>query len=106
MSFTATTPDGSLRRLLTVPNYNFDWQSSYRWFPDTMKFAKGTRIDCTAHYDNSTFNPFNPDPTQTVRHGLQTDNEMMFGFLFFTQDRENLNLQIDPATGHARAEIP
>jgi thiol-disulfide isomerase/thioredoxin len=100
MSLTATAPDSSVRRLLSVPNYNFDWQSSYRWFPNRMKFRKGTRIDCTAHYDNSTFNPFNPDATRIVRHGLQTDDEMMFGFLFYTLDDENLNLEIDPSTGY------
>ena len=42
----------------------------------------------TAHFDNSTFNPFNPDPTATVRDGPQTFEEMMFGFFFYTADGE------------------
>lgn len=100
MVFAATYPDGRQTTLLSVPNYNFEWQSSYRWPAGMMKFARGTRIDCTAHFDNSRFNPFNPDPTVTVRHGLQTWHEMMYGFLFFTHDDESLNLVIDPKTGY------
>lgn len=100
MTFDATFPDGRQDILLTVANYNFEWQSSYRWKANTMQFPAETRIDCTAHFDNSTFNPFNPDPTASVRHGLQTADEMMFGFLFFTRDDEQLNLTIDPKTGH------
>jgi hypothetical protein len=37
-------------------------------------------IDCTAHYDNSANNKYNPDPTKEVRYGEQTWEEMMFGF--------------------------
>ena len=48
---------------------------------------KGTRIDCTAVFDNSPGNPANPDPTRTVRWGNQTYEEMMLGYLeFFTAD--------------------
>jgi hypothetical protein len=104
MTFTATTPDGKRETLLSVPNYNFEWQSSYRWPDDTVRFSKGTRIDCVAHFDNSSFNPFNPDPTATVRHGQQTYHEMMYGFLFFTRDDEALNLTINPNTGHVVTE--
>ena len=100
MTFEATYPDGRQEMLLSVPNYNFEWQSSYRWKPNTMHLPAGTRIDCTAHFDNSAFNPFNPDPTASVRHGLQTADEMMFGFVFFTRDDEQLNLKIDPRSGH------
>ena len=32
------------------------------------------------HYDNSTGNRFNPDPTATVRWGDQTWEEMMLGY--------------------------
>ncbi len=29
----------------------------------------GTRVECTAHFDNSPNNKFNPDPRATVRFG-------------------------------------
>jgi hypothetical protein len=36
-------------------------------------------IRVTAHYDNSADNPYNPDPTQEVKFGEQTWEEMMWG---------------------------
>ena len=104
MTFQATFPDGRRETLLSVPNYNFEWQSSYRWPAGKVKFPRGTRIDCVAHFDNSAFNPFNPNATATVRHGQQTYHEMMYGFVFFTQDDEALNLTIDPKTGYVVGE--
>ena len=103
MRFTATEPMAAARTLLLVPTYDFDWQQSYRWFPDSELFAKGTRIDCLAHFDNSRFNPFNPDPDATVRFGLQTEQEMMYGFLFYVDAHERLDLDVDPRTGRAVA---
>ena len=102
MTYYAHYPDGETQRLLTVPNYNFDWQMGYRWAPDTKHFPAGTRFECVAHFDNSTFNPFNPDPTATVKEGQQTYHEMMYGFYFYTEDDEALDLKIDPKTGHVR----
>jgi hypothetical protein len=99
MTFTATYPDERRETLLCVPNYSFDWQQSYRWASGAQRFAAGTRVDVVAHFDNSPFNPFNPDPRATVRNGEQTTDEMMYGFLFFTYDDERLGLAIDPATG-------
>lgn len=104
MTFQASYPDGNEETLLAIPNFNFDWQASYRLPKDKIRFPKGTRIDCIAHFDNSKFNPYNPDPTDTVRHGPQTFNEMMFGFLFFTRDDESLGMEIDPKTGHVVKE--
>jgi thiol-disulfide isomerase/thioredoxin len=99
MSFRAHHPDGKSETLLIVPNYNFDWQMVYRWEPGKRKFLKGTRLECLAHYDNSPFNPYNPDPTATVRDGLQTHQEMMNGFFFYVDANEQLNLKIDAKTG-------
>ena len=103
--------DGADETLLVVPNYNFDWQQSYRWVPGERRFARGTRIRAVAHFDNSAWNPFNPDPTQTVRFGLETTDEMMYLFLFWVAANEALGLQIDAKTGHvaapaAPAEVP
>lgn len=96
-----STSNASPETLMSIPNYHYDWQQNYRWAPDTRKFPKGTRIEAVAHFDNSPFNPFNPDPATTVRHGPQTVQEMMFGFFFYTDDDEELNLTVDPRTGHA-----
>lgn len=100
MRFVAVDPEGTEAELLIVSNYNFDWQQSYRWPKDTKRFTKGTRIRVTGRFDNSKRNPFNPDPTQEVRFGLQTADEMMYGFLFYVFEHERLNLTIDTTTGH------
>ncbi|MFO0910829.1 MAG: redoxin family protein [Isosphaeraceae bacterium] len=101
MTFLAHRPDGSTETLLLIPNYNFDWQHSYRWKPGATRFPKGTTLEVQAHFDNSEFNPFNPDPSATVGNGDQTYDEMMYGFYFYTRDDEDLNLRVDPATGGA-----
>ncbi len=105
MTFIAHYPDGTSEHLLVVPNYNFDWQIGYEWARDSRRFPKGTRIECIAHFDNSEFNPFNPDPRDTVREGQQTYHEMMYGFLFYTVDEEHLNLEVNPTTGVAVKKV-
>ncbi len=102
MTFRAAYPDGREETLLVVPNYDFNWQLGYRWPDGEYRFPRGTRIDCVAHYDNSAFNPYNPDPTVTVREGQQTFEEMMYGFVFYTLDQEKLGLRIDPRSGRVR----
>jgi hypothetical protein len=70
--------DGSVETLLRV-NYNFHWQLSYELArPRVLK--AGTKLQAIAWFDNSTDNPHNPDPTQFVRWGDQTTDEMMVGF--------------------------
>jgi hypothetical protein len=102
MTFTAHLPDDKDETLLIIPNYNFAWQHPYKWESGKKRLPKGTRLECVAHYDNSPFNPYNPDPKATVRHGLQTHEEMMYGFFFYTDAAEQLGLTIDTATGRAK----
>ncbi len=97
-------PEKPTETLLAIPNYHYDWQQNYRWQSGTKKFPKGTQIEVTAHFDNSRFNPFNPDSAATVKHGQQTFEEMMFGFFFYTADGEDLKLEIDPKTGYVVKE--
>ncbi len=103
MTFRAIYPDGRDETLLVVPNYSFGWQQAYRWPEGKKKFPKGTKLEVFAHYDNSPFNPYNPDPNKEVEEGQQTFQEMMYGFVFYTEDQENLNLNVDPKTGHVLA---
>ncbi len=78
--FETLDADGDRRTLLEVPRYDFNWQLSYR-FEQPVSIRNGTRIRATAWYDNSTGNPANPDPTQEVRWGEQTFEEMMLGYV-------------------------
>jgi peroxiredoxin len=73
-------PDDKREVILSVPHYDFGWQSIYR-FAKPLKLPAGSRIECTAHFDNSPGNPNNPDPKKTVFWGEQTWEEMMIGFV-------------------------
>ena len=83
--YTATYPDGRSEVLLSVPAYDFGWQSVYV-LAEPLALPQGTRIDCVAHFDNSTGNPNNPDPTKEVRWGEQSFQEMMMGYLDYADD--------------------
>jgi hypothetical protein len=72
-------PTGETQRILNVPRYDFSWQLWYE-LAGGMNLPKGTRIACTAHFDNSPNNPANPDPTKEVKWGDQSWEEMMVGF--------------------------
>ncbi|HEX4413497.1 MAG TPA: redoxin domain-containing protein, partial [Lacipirellulaceae bacterium] len=100
-TYRAYPPKADPVTLLMIPNYNFDWQMPYHLPYGEVKFPAGTKYECTAHFDNTTFNPFNPDPTATVKDGQQTYQEMMYGYIFYTKDAEHLDLKIDPLTGRA-----
>lgn len=76
-------PDGKSQPILSVPKYDFGWQTNYT-FQTPMKVAKGSRLECTAYFDNSTNNKFNPDPTKDVRWGDQTWEEMMIGWMDYS----------------------
>lgn len=102
MSFFAARPGSEKEQLLMIPNYNFDWQIGYAWPSGLVKFPQGTKFDCIAHYDNSSFNPYNPNPKATIREGQQTRDEMMNGFFFYVKEKENLGYQLEGATGRVK----
>ena len=77
--YRAVYPTGETQTLLRVPRYDFNWQLDYV-LADQLLLPKGTRIECTAHHDNSANNKYNPDPTKEVRWGDQTFEEMMIGW--------------------------
>ena len=77
--YEATYPDGKKEILLDVPNYDFNWQTSYR-LAQPKSLPSGTRVQCVAHFDNSENNLNNPDPSKEVRWGPQTWDEMMIGY--------------------------
>lgn len=79
-------PTGESEILLSVPKYSFNWQLSY-YLQKPLVLAKGTRIECTAHFDNSPNNPNNPNPREEVRWGDQSWEEMMIGFFDVAFDR-------------------
>jgi peroxiredoxin len=85
--YEAIYPDGKRETILSIPRYDFNWQSAYR-VAEPFAVPAGTRIRCVAHYDNSRKNLNNPDPTAFVRWGDQTWQEMMIGWLDVAHERK------------------
>lgn len=86
MRFTLKSPDGSERVLLSVPNYNFNWQRTYQ-FETPIPVVAGSEIVVDNAWDNSVLNLHNPDPSKTVGWGDQTFDEMFFAtFTYVTTD--------------------
>ena len=77
--YRAIYPTGEAETLLRVPKYDFNWQLYY-YVAGPKKLPQGTRIECTAHFDNSANNPANPDPKAEVKWGDQSWEEMMIGW--------------------------
>ncbi|MGE0536858.1 MAG: redoxin domain-containing protein [Pirellulales bacterium] len=81
-------PDGSRETLLSVPRYDFNWQTMY-WFQEPVELPVGSALRAVARWDNSSNNPDNPDPDAEVRYGWQTNEEMMIAAMMFVFPRED-----------------
>jgi peroxiredoxin len=77
--YTLIYPDDRREILLDVPRYDFNWQLGYE-FVEPKFVPAGSQMYCEALFDNSKNNIANPDPTQSVRWGDQTWEEMMIGY--------------------------
>jgi hypothetical protein len=83
MRFDLTLPDNTKRTLLSVPKYDFGWQTAYRLDPP-LDIPANSRIDVTAAYDNSPQNLFNPNPNLSISWGDQSWDEMFIGYIEYT----------------------
>jgi len=76
MKMTATFPDGTVKTLLDIRDWDFAWQDRY-FFEHTILLPKGTKLDSEVTWDNSADNAKNPSrPPIEVRWGEQTKDEM------------------------------
>lgn len=73
-------PEGLRETLLSVPRYDFFWQTRYQLAtPKTL--PAGTTVEVRGTFDNSVQNLANPDPAATVRWGQQSWEEMFMAVL-------------------------
>jgi peroxiredoxin len=83
-NFKLVYPDGREEEILNVPNYQFNWQKTYD-FKEPKFLPAGTEMVFRATFDNSSNNPFNPDPNAEITWGEQTWQEMFFGFFRYVE---------------------
>ena len=70
-------PDGTKKRLLAMPRYDFNWQREYT-SAEPLKVPAGSKLIANYWYDNSKQNPANPDASKTIVWGDQSWEEMFY----------------------------
>lgn len=85
--YEAFFPDGTSEIIMDCPKYDFNWQLGYN-FAEPRTVPAGTKLICTAYFDNSENNPNNPDPSRALRFGEQTWDEMMIGWFYYAAKRK------------------
>lgn len=85
MELKAILPDGTVKTLSHVNNYNTNWGTSYVYADDAAPvLPKGTVINVIAWHDNTAGNKRNPDPNQWVGWGQRAIDEMASAWLNMT----------------------
>ncbi|ALO47252.1 redoxin domain-containing protein [Pseudohongiella spirulinae] len=80
--FAIRYPDGNEEIVLSVPDYDFNWQRYFQ-FKDPIEVPAGSMVIHRTTYDNSTANLSNPDSSIAVNFGEQTWEEMLYGGISF-----------------------
>ena len=62
--------------ILKVSAYDINWQRTYE-FEKPLQLKAGEALYSVTHFDNSHYNPNNPDPEAIVRYGLKSEQEML-----------------------------
>jgi len=103
-SFQIQTRNADLESIiLDVPHYDFNWQHTYEW-SQPIALSGIDQLSFTATFDNSTENPFNPDPKEYVMWGDQTWEEMAVAFFEVARPRTRVkNEATDRSTKEASA---
>ncbi len=77
MTALAITPDQNQVPLISIPDWDYNWQSTYM-FESPVFLPKGTLLLMTATFDNTSNNPLNPtSPPKDVTYGWNSTDEMM-----------------------------
>jgi hypothetical protein len=85
--------------ILTVPVWDFNWQRFYQ-FKEPILIRPDQALLATAYWDNTKFNPRNPDPDADVPWGQQTIHEMFNTLLLYEL------LEPDDPRGRPSPETP
>jgi len=85
MLMEAILPDGTMRTLSYVNNFQFNWHLNYVYADEAAPILpKGTILKFTSWHDNTAANKENPDPNQWVGWGERTVDEMAHAWVNIT----------------------
>ena len=85
MHYVVTFPDGREELILSVPNYDFNWQTMYE-LKEPLKVPAGSTIKTVGSYDNSPRNRWASEPQKEVYWSEQSWDEMYNGFRVYSVD--------------------
>jgi hypothetical protein len=86
MHYVLTYPDGREQVILSVPNYDFNWQLFYV-LKSPIKVPAGSTIKTIGSYDNSPSNKWAAQPQKEVYWSEQSWDEMYNGFRDYSIDK-------------------
>ncbi|MFO0955985.1 MAG: redoxin domain-containing protein [Isosphaeraceae bacterium] len=89
MEMWAELPGGKRLDLVKIDDWDFKWQLQY-YFKEPIDLPRDTVVKVKAVFDNSSANPYNPDPNREVRWGEATTDEMCIGFLATVKKGQDL----------------
>ncbi len=92
-TFDVEYPDGKVETILSVPNYDFNWQRTYQ-FEKPKRVPAGSKMIHRTIYNNSSKNRGNPAPDQDVYWGLQSEEEMLYGSVGYSWVNESTDKPI------------
>jgi hypothetical protein len=81
--FELIDPDGRTQPLLSVTNFDFNWQLVYR-MQKPIPVRAGSRLHVVGVFDNSANNKNNPNPDAVVNWGAMTGDEMLFASIVYS----------------------
>lgn len=87
MRIAAQLPDGAVKPLINVANYNFNWQMNYP-LRERLPLPAGSRLVTETVYDNSVANPHNVDPEAEVKVGVTTWDEILHHYVRILEKRQ------------------
>jgi hypothetical protein len=97
MELRATLPGGEELDLLTIKDWDLDWQDQYQ-FQKPVVLPAGTTLDVRILYDNSADNPENPySPPQRIAWGRESTDEMGSMILQVVANQESDRPQLEDA---------
>jgi hypothetical protein len=102
-SFKLFTDEDRSQVLLDVPSYDFNWQHTYE-FAEPLKASDVEQLAFEAVFDNSSENPFNPDPESWVTWGDQTWEEMAVAFFVFAEPLHSSDSREKSVASNATSE--
>lgn len=101
LSMRAYFSDGRSETVFAIPNYYYGWHVGRTLvLKEPIFFPKGTTLEMVAVFDNSSKNPYNPDPSKVIYHGQKVDSSEMpkINYTYFIPERRPMSKR--PESNH------